>query len=255
MEPVPGPAPGPQRPRGPVSLWQVQQDLSRALGKLRFGPPVTHVYDPVTYAYRPMQAYFDRWGRGPREVLLLGMNPGPFGMAQTGVPFGDPRLVRDFLGIEAPVDKPKREHPKRPIEGFAGTRGEVSGQRLWGFVRDAFGTPERFFDRYFVLNYCPLSFMEASGKNRTPDKLPPAERGALLARCDEALGRSLALLAPRLLVGVGAFAEERLRAAAPSGFSGRIGRILHPSPASPLANKGWPEAVTKELRALGASVP
>ena len=104
------------------------------------------------------------------RVVALGMNPGPFGMAQTGVPFGEVAVARDWLGVAAPVTKPAREHPKRPVEGFACARSEVSGARLWGAVRAHWKTPARFFAEAFVLNYCPLVFMTTSGRNLTPDK-------------------------------------------------------------------------------------
>lgn len=238
-----------------MSLSDISRDLSRRLAPLKFGAPVTHVYDPLDYAWAPHALYLSRYGAGPKEVLLFGMNPGPWGMAQTGVPFGEVAIVRDWLGLEAPVKKPKHEHPARPIEGFACTRSEVSGARLWGWAQERFGTPERFFERFFVVNYCPLSFMEASGKNRTPDKLPPAERTPLLAECDKAVALVVELLKPRVVVGVGAFAEDRLRAALEgSKRKVQIGRVLHPSPASPLANRGWGEQATKELRALGVDL-
>ena len=97
--------------------------------------------------------------------------------------------------------------------GFDCRRAEVSGTRLWGWARDRFGTPERSFERFFVANYCPLAFMESSGANRTPDKLPAAEQQALFSACDEALRDVVRLLRPRIVVGVGGFAERRARAA------------------------------------------
>ncbi|MHA7835783.1 MAG: uracil-DNA glycosylase family protein, partial [Algiphilus sp.] len=181
-----------------------------------------------------------------REILLLGMNPGPFGMAQTGVPFGDVALVRDWMGIEAPVAQPEHPHPKRPIQGFACTRSEVSGSRLWGWARDRFGTAEAFFARFFVANYCPLVFMEASGRNRTPDKLAKDEREALYAVCDEALRATVDYLQPDYVIGVGGFARQRAEKAL-TDYPGRIGTILHPSPASPLANRGWAAAVEAQF--------
>ncbi|MCZ7686046.1 MAG: single-stranded DNA-binding protein [Sandaracinaceae bacterium] len=220
---------------------------------LRFAPPVAYVYDPLTYARGPHEAYLERYGRPPKEVVLLGMNPGPFGMAQTGVPFGDPRMVREWLGVEGPVGRPPREHDKRPVLGFASTRSEVSGTRLWGWARDRFGTPERFFARFFVVNYCPLVFMEESGKNRVPEKLPASEREPLFAACDRALAGTIRALSPKVVIGVGKFAEDRARAVL--GDSVRIGRILHPSPASPLANNGWAESVDAQLRELDVAVP
>jgi single-strand selective monofunctional uracil DNA glycosylase len=180
------------------------------------------------------------------------MNPGPFGMAQTGVPFGDVAMVRDWLGIVGPVAKPPQEHPKRPVLGFECPRSETSGTRLWGWARARFGTPDRFFGRFFVANYCPLAFMESTGRNLTPDKLPAAEQEAICRACDEALRATVRLLRPQLVLGVGAFAERRARAAL-DGEDVAIGTILHPSPASPLANKGWAQTVERQLAELGVA--
>jgi single-strand selective monofunctional uracil DNA glycosylase len=177
------------------------------------------------------------------------MNPGPFGMAQTGVPFGEVSAVRDWLGIDSPVGKPPREHPKRPVLGFDCPRSEVSGARVWGWARATFGTPERFFRRFFVGNYCPLLFLEASGRNLTPDRLPASELAPLAAACDRALVRTAEILSPRVVVGVGKFAEEAARRAL-AGTGIRVGGILHPSPASPAANRGWADEATRQLRAL-----
>jgi single-strand selective monofunctional uracil DNA glycosylase len=227
-----------------------ERALCRALAGLRFGPPVTHVYNPLEYAHRPHAAYVRRYARAPVRVLYFGMNPGPFGMAQTGVPFGEVAHVRDWLGIDAPVGRPAREHPKRPVEGFACRRSEVSGARLWGALRAHYEKPERFFENAFLANYCPLVFMEASGRNRTPDQLPAKERAPLYAACNENLRRIAALLRPTWLVGIGHFAEARAREAL--GASGvRIGRIPHPSPASPAANRGWAPLARRELVRLG----
>ncbi len=227
-----------------------ERRLSRALVRLSFGAPVTHVYDPLVYAAKPHALYVRRYARAPVRVAYLGMNPGPFGMAQTGVPFGEVAAVRDWLGIEAPVARPAREHPKRPVEGFACARSEVSGARLWGAIAEAHEKPERFFARAFVLNYCPLLFLEASGKNRTPDQLGPEERRALFGACDETLARLVALLQPEWVVGIGRFAADRAREVFASGEV-RVGEILHPSPASPAANRGWAKQASAQLEALG----
>lgn len=237
----------------PLSPLQIARRLAGTVDALAFAPPITHTYNPLVYARRPHELYLKAYARPGIEVMLVGMNPGPWGMAQTGVPFGEVSIVRDWLGIDASVDRPANEHAKRPIQGFACTRSEVSGARLWGWARDQFKTPDTFFGRFFVHNYCPLCFMEESGRNFTPDKLPKAEQEALFAACDEALGALAAYLKPDLIVGVGGFAEARIRAALPN-FSGRIGRILHPSPASPAANRGWAAAATAELRALGVKI-
>ena len=242
------------RERDRLNLINVARNLSEKVHRLEFGPPVTHVYNPLGYAWDPHAQSLERFGGAPKEVLFLGMNPGPWGMAQTGVPFGEVGAVRDWLGIEAVVGRPDPEHPKRPIAGFECTRSEVSGARLWGWARDVFGTPARFFERFFIANYCPLAFMESTGRNRTPDKLPATESEPLLAACDRSLVRTVELLRPQLVIGVGVFAEGRARAAL-AGVDVNIGRILHPSPASPAANRGWAERATLELRALGIDLP
>jgi single-strand selective monofunctional uracil DNA glycosylase len=232
----------------------IARGLAAGLDRLRFPAPVTVVYNPLCYAWEPYARYVERWGRGEREVVLLGMNPGPFGMVQTGVPFGDPEMVRSWLGIEAPVALPRRQHPARPIKGFASQRTEVSGTRLWGWAREAFGSPQRFFSRFIVANYCPLAFMEKSGRNLTPDKLPAGVRARLLSLCDAALAELCLYYRPRHVIGIGAFAAARAEAAL-AGQGARVGQLLHPSPASPAANRGWARLATGALRAQGIAVP
>jgi single-strand selective monofunctional uracil DNA glycosylase len=231
-----------------MSLSRISRRLCRTVDALAFAPPVAFTYNPLAYARGPHEAYLERWGAGQKEVVLLGMNPGPFGMAQTGVPFGDVTMVRDFLQVDGRVGAPPREHPKRPIQGFACPRSEVSGTRLWGWARDRFGSPERFFARFFVVNYCPLVFMGDSGKNITPDKLPPDERRPLFEACDDALAAVVRELDPEWVVGIGAFARKRAEAVAGDR---RVGVVLHPSPASPRANRGWATEVERDFAALG----
>jgi single-strand selective monofunctional uracil DNA glycosylase len=231
-------------------LWAAAQTLSDELEALSFAAPVTHVYNPLRYAARPHRAYLRQYGAGKKHIVFLGMNPGPYGMAQTGVPFGEVSHVRDFLGIEERVDKPEHEHPARPIEGFACTRSEVSGARLWGALRARHASAQAMFKDRFVANYCPLVFMEASGKNRTPDKLPKPEQAPLIAACDAHLRKVVELLEPQWVIGVGAFAQARAERAL-KGMPLQIATILHPSPASPLANRGWAEQADRQMRALG----
>jgi len=237
-----------------MSLTDVTNTLLRDVRRLRFGSPVTHVYNPLEYARKPYARYIERFAAPPRQVLLVGMNPGPWGMVQTGIPFGEVNVVRDWLCIDEPVGKPPREHSKRPVLGLACPRSEVSGARLWGWARATFKTPKRFFSRFLVINYCPLCFLEAGGRNRTPDKLPAAERDPLFAICDSTLRRTVEHLRPHYVVGIGAFAETRIRAAV-SGLNVNIGRILHPSPANPRANKGWAAEAKAELMACGVRLP
>lgn len=231
-------------------LITIHAELARQAGELSFEPPVAYVYNPLDYAWTPFARYLERYGKGEREIVLLGMNPGPWGMAQTGVPFGEVELVRDWLGIEEEVTGPARTHPKRPVQGFSCPRSEVSGRRLWGWARARFGSPENFFARFFVANYCPLSFLEESGRNRTPDKLPKAEREALFAVCDRALYRTVKTMKPRFVVGIGRFTAGRA-AEVLHDLEVVTGGVTHPSPANPRANRGWAGIVEEELGALG----
>jgi single-strand selective monofunctional uracil DNA glycosylase len=235
-----------------VDLVRITRALCRAVDALEFGPPVTHVYNPLAYARAPYEQYLARFGTAKGRVILLGMNPGPFGMVQSGVPFGEVGLVRDFLGIEAAVGRPRHQHPKRPVEGLGCTRSEVSGARVWGWARQRYGTPERFFARFFIMNYCPLAFLEESGRNRTPDKLPRAEREPLFRACDRALAQMVAVLEPTMVVGIGAFARDRAQQALDSAVP--VGMVLHPSPASPRANRGWEAQAEADLAALGVQL-
>jgi single-strand selective monofunctional uracil DNA glycosylase len=224
--------------------------LAKEVACLNFLEPVTHVYNPLEYAWDAHRRYLDLLNPSGAEVLFLGMNPGPWGMAQTGVPFGHVPTVRDWFGIEARIKQPELMHPKRPIEGLACSRSEVSGERLWGLFRERFKTPARFFKKHFVTNYCPLVFMEESGRNRTPDKLKPAERAALQKICDAHLAEVLEAVQPRIAVGVGAFAEQAFQRVV-GDRPIQVMRILHPSPASPLANKNWAATVTRQLEDAG----
>jgi single-strand selective monofunctional uracil DNA glycosylase len=236
-----------------MNFADIADQLSDAVEQLAFAPPVTHVYNPLRYARAAYDEYVRRYANPPKEIVLLGMNPGPWGMAQTGVPFGEVTAVRQWLGIETHVGKPAVEHPKKPVSGFACTKSEVSGRRLWGWARNRFGRPEKFFDRFFVANYCPLLFMESGGRNRTPDRLRAGEKNALFPACDRALLHTVALLQPRLVLGVGKFARDRATAVL-AGFDVAVGGITHPSPANPKANRGWEELVTNELAAAGVQL-
>ncbi len=233
-------------------LLKATDKLVSDLRDLRFSPPVSHVYNPLEYARESHELYVTRFGGSKKRVLLMGMNPGPWGMAQTGVPFGEIAAVRDWMGITAPVGKPGVEHPKRPVVGFECEKSEVSGRRLWGLFSEAHPDPGHFFADHYVVNYCPLVWMEESGRNRTPDKLPASEMALVYSACDSCISEHLRILEPEVLIGVGAFAEECLsRIAGAMGINPRIGRILHPSPASPAANRDWAGTAEKQLRALG----
>ncbi|KAG0604126.1 hypothetical protein M758_10G147400 [Ceratodon purpureus] len=237
---------------GCEALLKAMDDMVVALAPLSFKAPVAFVYNPLEYARKPHEEYVRKYGGKKVDVLLVGMNPGPFGMAQTGVPFGDSVHVREFLHITSEVEPPKEMHPKRPIIGLRCPRREVSGQRVWGWAQARFGTASAFFDRFWIHNYCPLMFMEPSGKNRTPDKLTISERASITNICNAALRIVIDVTKPRLIVGIGKYAAERIKQCASPGA--QVGDIMHPSPANPKANKDWDKLIEAQLRGLGVDI-
>ena len=242
-------------------VLEATSTLCDSVDKMKFADPVAFVYNPLRYAWAMHEKYVRKWGATPRRVLMLGMNPGPWGMAQTGVPFGEVSMVKEFMGLSGKVDRPDPEHPKRPVLGLETTRSEVSGKRLWGCFGEKFGGPKGFFAENFVVNYCPLVFMEESARNRTPDKLPKEETTPLFAACDERLMSLVDIYEPEWVVGVGGFARKKLdmlygpksKIIRSSGahVPTNIGTVLHPSPASPAANRGWAEAAQKQMLEQG----
>lgn len=227
--------------------------LRSGVGAIDFSEHVPWVYNPLDYAWEAHQQYLRKYAHGTRRVLFLGMNPGPWGMTQTGVPFGEVEAVKNWLRIAAPISKPAKEHPKRLIEGLGCVRSEVSGRRLWGLFAQRFESAKAFMGEHFVANYCPLVFMEESARNITPDKLPASLRQPLEAVCDRHLAQLISILQPQWIIGVGAFAEKCARRviAANAILNVQTGRILHPSPASPAANKDWSGTAGRQLEELG----
>ena len=234
-----------------TQLLPAARTLSAALDALHFSAPVTHTLNPLDYAWAPHEQYLSKFGKGEKRVVFLGMNPGPFGMVQVGVPFGEVNAVRDWMRIEAPVTQPKTPNPSRPVEGLSCTRSEVSGQRLWALFSQRFPQAEDFFVDHFVLNYCPLAFFDKA-RNVTPDKLQKSETKPLYEACDEHLRACVAALNPEWMIGIGKFAEAQARTALSTQFPQlKIGTMLHPSPASPMANRGWAPQAGAQLTALG----
>jgi len=217
---------------------------------LDYGERIKYVYNPMNYAAQPYANYFRILGQPPKEIIMVGMNPGPWGMAQTGVPFGDVNFVRDWMEIKGTVGKPDLEHPKRPVMGFDCSRSEVSGSRLWGWARERYKNAEDFFVRFFVINYCPLIFFDAEGRNITPDKLPVGAREKLFEQCDTILRSTIQYFSPSYVIGIGVFAYSRCLESL-SGLDIKTGRISHPSPANPAANRGWVDVIEKELSEIG----
>lgn len=227
--------------------------LNDALAPLSFGKPVALTYNPLSYAGASYEKYLRTYADGTKRALFLGMNPGPFGMTQTGVPFGEVAAVKNWLHIEAPIGKPPVEHPKRPVLGFDCPRSEVSGRRLWSLFAENYGTADNFFKTNFVANYCPLVWMSETGANITPDKLSALDRKPVEEACMDYLEDTIRILQPEILVGVGGYARKQLEQISPR-FPNReftLGTLLHPSPASPISNKNWPELPKQQLKDMG----
>jgi single-strand selective monofunctional uracil DNA glycosylase len=238
---------------GGENLISASRRLAAGCERIRFHDPVRFVYNPLVYARDGYEKYIRTWGTGKKHVIFLGMNPGPWGMAQTGVPFGEVSAVRDWLGIRARILPRSKTHPRVEITGFDCHRSEVSGKRLWGLIRARYGSPGEFFSSQLVVNYCPLLFLDVSGRNLTPEKLRQPDRQALLLECDAHLRAVVKALAPRWLVGIGKFAQGRLASMQrKEGWEEvTVVEIPHPSPASPAANRDWAGSVTAILTNSG----
>lgn len=240
-------------------ILNAERVMSRQLSSKKFQSPVTHVYDPLTYAWSAHEWYVRKYSTKGARILLVGMNPGPWGMAQTGVPFGEISAVRHFLHMPETMEiaAPKHENPARPVTGLSCKRAEVSGRRLWTeWAAAHYKTPAAFFQTFFVHNYCPLMFLESSGRNRTPIKLKAAERAEVERVCDAALRAIVTAMKPLAVCGIGGYAKERcmkvLKSEVDKGLV--VATVLHPSPASPAANRGWVEAAVKQIDAVLLSI-
>lgn len=220
------------------------QRLAKACDDLSFHAPVRWTYNPLVYAWDGHRRYIERFGAPPKRGLLVGMNPGPWGMGQTGVPFGDPTVVREWMGFrEIRVEQPARPCPDRPVHGLASPRGEVSGTRLYSALREGFGSLDDAYRHLYVANYCPLLFFDKEAKNLTPDKLAASDQGPLFVACDAHLAALVDAFKPAVVVGIGRFAEARARTVAAAGPAGtKVIGVPHPSPANPQANRGGPAA-------------
>ena len=210
------------------------------------------VYNPLMYAWDIHEEFIRVSGGRGAKTILMGMNPGPHGMGQMGVPFAATSVVRDLLGISGiDVRKPAISHPKRPVNGLAHPKEEVSGTRLWGLLQDRYGGADQIFQNVFIVNHCPLMILHGPrGTNVTPNNVSgPAVRD-LLERCDQHLMEVVMALGAEQVIGIGKYAEKRANLAL-GEMDIRVRTCWHPSPASPLANrnggKDWRENVSAVL--------
>uniref|UniRef100_A0A0C9RNR1 Smug1_2 protein n=1 Tax=Fopius arisanus TaxID=64838 RepID=A0A0C9RNR1_9HYME len=158
-------------PDVPLRLLSLEFSLTKTLQKILFPAPVEYLYSPIEYAFSVHSNYLQKFCKHEKKILFLGMNPGPWGMSQTGVPFGEVNTVVNWLGLSGHIDKPPREQPARRVTGLLCKRSEVSGRRFWELFKGLCCTPEIFFRHSFLRNYCPVALMDAAGRNITPAEL------------------------------------------------------------------------------------
>ncbi|MED6337735.1 MAG: uracil-DNA glycosylase family protein [Candidatus Thermoplasmatota archaeon] len=231
-----------------MAAKQLSNSCNKSIKKIERETIVAHATNPLDYAWPHHEQYLTNWGGLGAKTLLLGMNPGPWGMAQSGVPFGSTEVAKSKLKIKpCQLTTPSNAHPKRPIIGLDLERQEISGQRLWSLMFDHFGNGKNVFSNIFVVNHCPLLLLGESGKNLTPDNLSATVMKPILEACDEHLKKVVDIMGITRIIGVGKYAEKRARLAFDAGKTGdgitKSGRKIditscwHPSPASPLANR------------------
>ncbi|PSN56774.1 hypothetical protein C0J52_02685, partial [Blattella germanica] len=191
------------------TLLAIERKQCCKLESLHFSSPIEFIYNPLEYAYDLHSKFVHRFCNSPKIILFLGMNPGPWGMSQTGIPFGEIQVVKEWLKLSGTVGHPVKEHPSRQVLGLDCKRSEISGKKFWGFFQNLCGEPETFFQHSFVYNYCPFAFMTETGKNITPAELKISERQAINEICDEALCDVLRLLEVEIIIAIGRFAETR----------------------------------------------
>ena len=228
---------------------KLRDDVEKFADSLVKEGSVDAVYNPLAYAWEPHRAYLELASGGGAKTLLLGMNPGPHGMGQMGIPFAATSVVRDLLKItDLEVGQPRKPHPKRPISGLDWPKEEVSGTRLWGLLANEYGSAESIFESVFLLNHCPLMlFSGEKATNITPDKITGPTTKALLERCDEHLREVVDIMQIERVIGVGRYSEKRALNAL-SGIDISVTTCWHPSPASPLANRNKGEDWKKNVR-------
>jgi len=194
------------------------------------------IYHPLEYAWLPHESYIGRFAGLGAKTLLVGMNPG-HGMGNTGIPFGCPEQVRDYLQIsDFAVKKPPKEHPKRIITGLACSKPEVSGRRIWSFLASRWGSAEDVHNQIYIVNHCPLWMFDDAGRNITPDKLSGPASKRLSAACDAHLKSVVNILSVNTVIGIGRYAHRRLVSLFDLSEI-KVGYVPHPSPASPFANR------------------
>ncbi|KAK6639299.1 hypothetical protein RUM43_007571 [Polyplax serrata] len=233
-------------------LLAIEHQMCSELNNLKFTPPIDYVYNPLLYAKDLHENFIKKYFENcSKKILFLGMNPGPWGMCQTGIVFGDKDHVKEWLKLCGQVNKPKKEHPRKKITGLDCSRKEISGKKFWGFFRKLCQTPEQFFQHSFVYNLCCLAFVDTSGKNITPPEIKDIQvRNRLLNICNETFVKIIKEFKFEIVIGVGKFAEKNaITELRRNGLSNvKVLSIPHPSPRSAKIFRVWEEMTLKKLK-------
>ena len=229
-----------------INCNKLKQNLIKNNKQIEFA------YNPLDYAWKPHEYYLRKYGSLGAKTIIMGMNPG-HGMGNTGIPFGCPKKVKNYLKIvNLNVKKPRKEHPKREIMGLECKKPEISGKRIWNLIEEIYGPPSVAFKNIFVLNHFPLWMFNASGQNITPDKLNLSESKKIFDICNKHLADVINTLHADTIIGVGKYAHKMAKLAIMETKLPhvKVKEIPHPSPANPIANKNkgkfW-KNISKEI--------
>lgn len=236
----------------PTPFWKqfldIECDLNNELNELQFPKNITHIYNPIVYALNLHCQYIKKFLNGKKKVMLIGMNPGPNGMVQNGVPFGNTNTVKNLMKIQGQVDQPPSLNPKRPVTGLSCTTEEPSGVRIWNLLQKLAGSLEVFGEQCFLHNFCPLAFFDEQGKNITPSELKGKIKSTLRDICLKYLEKEIQLIQPEIIIAIGSYVGDSLRKLSKQSIYVRtnikILQLAHPSPRS-LNNNNWPEKATE----------
>lgn len=241
------------------TLLGFSKTLVQSLQKIDIGQFTNDIimYNVLDYAWDAWEQYITQYAKGTAHTLVLGINPGPHGMVQTGIPFGNISTVQHYLNIQPNIQHDKiSPHPRRPVLGLTYTREEPSGKLLWGTIQEMYPNPNDFFSDFFVLNYCPLAFFSNDEKasNLTPDKLPKIYQSHIEILCSKHLAQYLVGFQITRILAVGKYTQQIAGKVLEGGGLDilmpkqkiEVQYLTHPSPLNP-NHKKFPEEFRKAV--------
>lgn len=193
---------------------------------------VRRILNPLVYAWHLHEEYMGKVPQGTK-ILFVGMNPSPSSL--TGIPFYEKDAMTNLFGAPL-LTQLLNEMPAK----YRGNETSESGQRFWEFVFKKFGSYDKFFRYCFIINYCPLIFMNKDGGNVPLDGFNDASQSLLknlMAISDSGLKDIIDHIKPTLIIGIGRYAFNRVRQANTSNI--KCYQIRHPSPATGMTSDQW----------------